>query len=283
MAAPSFDVESIPLDGIFVVGNRRAVNEDAVARLAESIERLGLRTPITIRVDKDLPDPDTGEVMGGYVLVAGRHRLEAYKKLGKKQIPAIVRDCDEREAEMWEIAENLHRAELTALERDEQVARWIELQEAKEVSAQVEQKPQGGRPSRGVSTAAREIGVEKEDARRAVKVASLSAEAKEAAKAAKLDDNRSALLAAAKKDTPEAQVAAIQQHATARAQKPVRLAAEPMSDFEAREAWLATGMAWWNRGSAEWREEFDRRRDKPVMDARYGEEEDIPPFLRRTA
>jgi len=26
-----------------------------------------------------------------------------------------------------EIAENLHRAELTALERDEQVAKWIEL------------------------------------------------------------------------------------------------------------------------------------------------------------
>jgi hypothetical protein len=28
---------------------------------------------------------------------------------------------------MWEISENLHRAELTVLERDTQVARWIEL------------------------------------------------------------------------------------------------------------------------------------------------------------
>jgi hypothetical protein len=28
---------------------------------------------------------------------------------------------------VWEFAENLHRAELTVLERDEQIAKWIRL------------------------------------------------------------------------------------------------------------------------------------------------------------
>lgn len=85
---------------------------------------------------------------------------------------------------MWEIAENLHRAELTALERDEQVTEWIKL--ADEVSRQVDAKPKsgkkGGRPEAGTRKAAREIGVSEPDARRAVKVASLTPEAKEAAR-----------------------------------------------------------------------------------------------------
>ncbi len=36
---------------------------------------------------------------------------------------------------MWEIAENLHRAELTALERDEHVAEWIALADRKAKAA----------------------------------------------------------------------------------------------------------------------------------------------------
>lgn len=106
---------------------------------------------------------------------------------------------DEIDAEMWEISENLHRAELTKLERDEQISRWVELIELKRVSAQVEQKPSGGRPESGVSAASRELGIERMDAARAVKVAALSDEAKEAAREHGLDDNRTALLEAAAK------------------------------------------------------------------------------------
>jgi hypothetical protein len=82
---------------------------------------------------------------------------------------------NELERRRWEIAENLHRSELTALERDRHVAEWIRLtEESDRISAQPEPKKNGrGRPESGVRRAAREIGVEKEDARRAVKVASL--------------------------------------------------------------------------------------------------------------
>jgi hypothetical protein len=96
---------------------------------------------------------------------------------------------------LWEIAENLHRAELTKLERDENIAEWIRLTEQ---SSQLDTKGLGHRPQGGVNAAARDLGVDKNEAHRAVKVASLSDEAKAAAVEHGLDDNRSALLAAAK-------------------------------------------------------------------------------------
>jgi ParB-like chromosome segregation protein Spo0J len=53
------------------------------------------------------------------ILIAGRHRLEAVRMLGWDEIPVIVSDGTEIEAKMWEIAENLHRADLTVMERSE--------------------------------------------------------------------------------------------------------------------------------------------------------------------
>ncbi|MFZ3181356.1 MAG: hypothetical protein WA156_14370 [Methylocystis silviterrae] len=83
------------------------------------------------------------------------------------------------------------RAELTALERDEHVAEWIRL--AERVSAQVAPKLSArgrsgeGRPESGVRAAARDLGVDRDDARRATKVASLSDEAKRVAASGAFD------------------------------------------------------------------------------------------------
>src|SRR5690349_21444746 len=139
MAAIKYIVENLPVDGIFVVGNRRPVDDAAVASLAQSIKANGLQTPITVRVDGNIPDPDTGEIMGGYALITGAHRLGAYRLLGLKQIPAIVRDCNEVDAELLEIIENLHRADLTKEQRDVQIRRYAELIEAREQHRQVVQ------------------------------------------------------------------------------------------------------------------------------------------------
>jgi hypothetical protein len=49
-----------------------------------------------------------------------------------------------------EIIENLHRAELTLLERDRQLARYIELREGAQLR-EPRAKPRGGRPEGGVS------------------------------------------------------------------------------------------------------------------------------------
>ena len=233
------------------VGSRfRQLDEGAVERLVESIRSIGLQTPVSIRYAPD----DDGDPRP--VLVAGRHRLEACRRLGIDFIECVIHS-DETEARLWEIAENLHRAELTALERDQHVAEWVRLTGEKEVSAQSAPKPKGGRPDGGVRAASRELGIEKEDARRAIKVDGLSPEAKSAARDAGLDNNRTALLHAASKPIEE-QAEAIRTYQPRSAVKP---APEPFNDLETEEAWMNAIMRVWNRGSADWREEFTRRVD----------------------
>ena len=70
--------------------------------------------------------------------MAGLHRLEACRRLGMVHIDARLIDLDETERRLWEIAENLHRAELSSLERSEQIAQWIRLCEQRIQPAQVE-------------------------------------------------------------------------------------------------------------------------------------------------
>lgn len=71
-----FDVVHIPVDDVLVIGPRRAVNDDMVTRTAESIERIGLQTPITLRILENVPHPETAEVLASaHVLVTGLHRL----------------------------------------------------------------------------------------------------------------------------------------------------------------------------------------------------------------
>jgi len=81
------------------------------------MKRFGLFNPISIYA----PDDSTAWLVTGY------HRLEAAKRLGWDFIDGVFVAGDEVDRELQEIAENLHRAELSALERDEQVAKWIEL------------------------------------------------------------------------------------------------------------------------------------------------------------
>lgn len=241
----------LAIDDIEVGSGRREINKTAVNKLAHSIEEIGLRHPVTVR--------RKGEK---YLLIAGQHRIEAFKKLGREHIPACIVSMTNANARKWEIAENLHRAELTRLERDELVAEWVKLTE-EEVSTQSVSKPQGGRPEAGMKAAARELGIDREDARRAVHVASISDEAKEAAREAGLDDNRSKLLQVAA-EPPERQVATV--HRLARSPR----ADEPLNDFEAQEKQVAALMAAWNRASKPAREEFLSRIEQPVMGREWG-------------
>ncbi|MDL2266996.1 hypothetical protein LJC46_03295 [Desulfovibrio sp. OttesenSCG-928-G15] len=74
---------------------------------------------------------------------------------------------------LWEISENLHRAELSALERDKLVAEWCRLtgQQVRQVDA-----PSGGAQPKeqGIRETSRQLGLSEPDVRRAVKVASLT-------------------------------------------------------------------------------------------------------------
>lgn len=183
-------IELFDVDAIRIADRFRTLDEQAVSRIQESIQKIGLRTPITIRMT-DL------DGISDAVLVTGQHRLEAARRLGWQQIECFVADNDdELRARMWEIAENLHRAELSVLDRAGHVAEWIRL--AGMVSPQLGAKPTGGRPVSGVRLAARELQISKSDADRQVKIAGMSDEAKEAARELGFDGNQSVLERAAR-------------------------------------------------------------------------------------
>lgn len=229
------------IDDVVVGETRRELDRSAVNRLAESIEQIGLQHPITVREKGDK-----------YHLIAGRHRLEACKKLGREHVPAIIVKMTNDEARLWEIAENLHRADLKKLERDEQVAEWIKITDKLHASQTATHRQAGQQPG-GINAAARELGIDKDDAHRAVKVAGLSDEAKDAAREAGLDDNRSALLSASREQTPEAQVAKIINY-------------EPRKDKDE----LAAVKAAYIKLSPDQQQAFRDWIDKPVMDQRFG-------------
>jgi ParB family transcriptional regulator, chromosome partitioning protein len=209
---------------------RQMIDREGLEYLKESISRIGVKIPISVRrMDNE------------WHLVAGLHRLTGCLELGITSIPVREETGDDTDALMWEISENLHRIELTPLEHDKHVAKWIELCEQrgsvqKAQNAPIESKRDDGRGHRqegGINAASRELGIERTDAQRAVKVASLSDEAQHEAVKLGLDDNRSALLKAAEQPDAQSQVQALRDHNVSKVTK----AAKKLSKEEWRVFW----------------------------------------------
>lgn len=199
-------VEKLSVDSITIPDGRRPLVEATVVGLVDSMARLGQMQPIRVC------GPNNQTVF----LVAGRHRLEAARRLEWDEIDVVFVAGTAEQLEMQEIAENLHRADLTVLQRDQQIARWLELVGKKPF--QPETVASGGRgKAGGINAAAGELGISKSDAHRAVKIAAIAPAAKAAAVAAGIDDNRAALTKVAAEPTAARQVAAVKKIAKAKA------------------------------------------------------------------
>ena len=214
--------ELVYADNVIVGQRLRRVDPTVVDTLAQSIAEIGLQVPISVRLEEQ-PDRQC------LFLVAGAHRLAAVKKLGWEQVPAVFIEADSIDVRRWEIAENLHRAELTVLERAEHVTEWLRLTEDKQRGEKLRQADavsKGGRGQEGgIRAASRELGISEPEARRSDTIAeSLTPEAQTAAVEAHIDDNQSALLAVAKTPADE-QVAKVEELAKQR-----RGATEPAPD-----------------------------------------------------
>src|SRR5260221_7514514 len=99
---------------------KRDVDPENVERLAESIASVGLLNPLVVR--------RTGASQSGILtLVAGRHRLEALKRLGREEVECRIITDDDLQAQLMEIDENLCRAELTPAQEAAAVARRKEI------------------------------------------------------------------------------------------------------------------------------------------------------------
>lgn len=162
----------VPTSYIITGKRHRAVCPDAVDRLAASMREIGLRHPVTVRIVDGYVTED-GEVCDGApVLVAGAHRLAAAIKLGWEKIACVEADGDEIAAELWELAENLHRLDLTKEQRDEHIRRYAELLDLKvQQNAALSEKPlpATGRGNKGIPRQiAEETGLSVDTVRRAL-------------------------------------------------------------------------------------------------------------------
>jgi ParB family chromosome partitioning protein len=89
---------------------RRDFDPEELAELQESLSSSGLLQPITVR---RRPGRD------GFELIAGERRLRAATKLGWKEIPAIIKDIDDKTILTLALVENLQRADLNPIEEGE--------------------------------------------------------------------------------------------------------------------------------------------------------------------
>jgi len=89
---------------------RTEFNAEDLLELQESLKASGLLQPITVR---RRPGKD------GFELIAGERRLRAASKLGWKEIPAIIREIDDKTLLTLALIENLQRSDLNPIEEGE--------------------------------------------------------------------------------------------------------------------------------------------------------------------
>ena len=87
---------------------RKEFDPAELTELESSIRANGLLQPIAVRV-----------AGGTFELIAGERRFRAVQRLGWNEIPAIVRDIDDRALLTLALVENLQRADLNPMEEAE--------------------------------------------------------------------------------------------------------------------------------------------------------------------
>lgn len=90
---------------------RKEFRDEELADLTASLKVSGLLQPITVRVA-----PGGSGTAGGFELVAGERRLRAAQRLGWTEIPAIVKEIDDRSLATLGLVENLQRVDLNPIE-----------------------------------------------------------------------------------------------------------------------------------------------------------------------
>lgn len=110
---PEIEIEKI----IIPEDRHRTLDFQKAEVIKDSIESLGLINAITLSPT--------------LVLIAGLHRIAAFKSMGLSTIPYNIKSYDEIDQELAEIDENLIRFDLTKMERKLHVARRMELYKQK--------------------------------------------------------------------------------------------------------------------------------------------------------
>lgn len=188
------EFKTLPLAKISVATRLRDLDEDLARVISGSIAEYGLMNPITVRATPRAK-------AGSYTLIAGLHRLRATELLALETIDCFVLKADQSDAQLLEIAENLHRNELSVIDRAVAVLKYRELWEERHGKIQRISKrnplgqvvPSG---DHGFSDhTAKRLGLHPKTIKRLSQIAlNLHADLRSAVKGTDLADNQSALL-----------------------------------------------------------------------------------------
>jgi len=110
-------LNTVPVDQIQRGSYQPRIHFDpeALQELADSIAAQGVVQPVVLR-----------QVASGYELIAGERRWRAAQLIGLHEIPAVIRDLDDRSAAAVALIENIQREDLNALEEARAFQRLID-------------------------------------------------------------------------------------------------------------------------------------------------------------
>lgn len=89
---------------------REGFDKESIGELADSIKSVGEIQPIIVRKHKK-----------GYQIIAGERRWRAAKFARLKEVPVLIKDTAEENVLLESVIENLHRLDLTSVERENAV------------------------------------------------------------------------------------------------------------------------------------------------------------------
>lgn len=93
MSGERFDIEIVGIDDIHPYFNNPRNNEDAVEKVARSIEEFGWQQPIVVDIDG--------------VIAVGHTRYEAAKRLGLTRVPVhVAKDLTPEQIQAYRLADN---------------------------------------------------------------------------------------------------------------------------------------------------------------------------------
>lgn len=114
-------IQLIPIDRIRIV-NPRFRDKKKFAKVLESIRNMGLKKPIQVS-----PRPGSTKEEGGYNLICGQGRIEAFQALGYPEIPAIVMKVSREEGMLMSLIENMARRNASPVELVDEIIRLKKL------------------------------------------------------------------------------------------------------------------------------------------------------------
>lgn len=122
---------TLPLDALATSRTNRPVAEDeALQEMAATIKLYGVLQPILVRklpadrLQDTFEDHTTRHAT--HEIIAGERRWRAARIAGLRAIPVLIKDADAPHALVMQLVENLHRADLTALDEATGILRLIE-------------------------------------------------------------------------------------------------------------------------------------------------------------